>query len=140
MCWRGWMIAALLPLLAGCDQDKIQVAGPFYLTYFETYDQMALFRCPGPNTGCAGEGLPGSTVFAAGADKKYIVAARHPWSDHNIDRSVTQYYYFARIRLESGGWGDNPEKIVGPLDKQEFDAATASLHLPPLSIVLDDLK
>ena len=120
------------------ERDYVHVAGPFYLTYFETEDQMSLFRCPtGPRgVGCAIDGLPDATVFAAGADTRYVVVARHPLGNRN----VTEYFYFARTDRESRGWGNGPEKIIGPISADAFDAAQAKLRLPPLSIVMDDLK
>ena len=111
--------------------------------WIDISEDMALYRCPGGpdgGVGCAVDGLPGSTVFAAGADSRYIVVARHPRDNNLTHKDVTQYFYFARVPQESKGWGQNPEKIIGPLSKTEFDAATTSLKLPPLSIVLDDLK
>jgi len=56
------------------------------------------------------------------------------------NKSITEYFYFARIKNERSGWGNSPEKIVGPLTQSEFEAASTAHHLPPLSIVLDDLK
>ncbi|HEX4301837.1 MAG TPA: hypothetical protein VHZ78_03535 [Rhizomicrobium sp.] len=121
------------------EPEYVHVAGPFYLTYFETRDQMSLFRCPtgAPGgVGCAIDGLPDATVFAAGADARYVVVARHP----HDNRTVTEYFYFARVDRESQGWGNGPEKIIGPISEDEFGAAQAKLGLPPLSIVMDDLK
>ena len=131
----------LLPLLlAACGDDVTPVDGPFYLTYLETRDQMALYRCPkGPNDGCAIDGLPDATVFAAGADKMYIVVARHPRVGGATNRQVTEYFYFARIPQEREGWGFNPEKIVGPLTQVQFDADKSRLHLPEFSVHLRDL-
>ena len=132
-----------LLLLAGCDFGATHVAGPFYLMWIDIYEDMALYRCPdGPDdgVGCAVDGLPDGTVFAAGADSGHIVVARHPRSNNVTNRSVTQYFYFARIPQETKGWGNNPEKIIGPLTQAEFEVASTTNHLPPLSIVLDDLK
>jgi len=122
---------------------RTHVSGPFYLMYFETRDQMALFRCPdGPDRGCAIDGLPDATVYAAGADERYIVVARHPHveADHSFDQSVSEYFYFARINNERRGWGNNPEQIIGPLNDNQFRTAKRKLRLPDFSIVLDDLK
>jgi hypothetical protein len=137
--------AALLTLLLlmGCDSDATHVAGPFYLMWVDISEETALYRCPdGPDRGigCAIDGLPGSTVFAAGADRRYVVVARHPRDNNATNKDITQYFYFARIPEESKGWGNNPEKIIGPLTQRQFDAHRISLHLPDLSIVLDDLK
>jgi hypothetical protein len=127
-------------MLAACEPASIPVAGPFYLTYFENPREMALFRCPGPGSGCAIDGLPGPTVYAAGADQKYIVVASHPFSNGQIKRSIVQYFYFARIKTERQGWGNDPEHIIGPLSEQQFNAARKKYGLPDFSIVLDDLK
>jgi hypothetical protein len=139
---RGPALLVLL-LLAGCGNDTVHVAGPFYLMWIDISEETALYRCPdGPDgrLGCAVDGLPNSTVFAAGADSRYVVAARHPRNNNVTDKSVTQYFYFARTKAERSGWGPDPEKIIGPLTQPEFEAASTAYHLPSLSIVLDDLK
>jgi len=135
-------IGLLLLLLGGCGSDYVHVAGPFYLSYIETPDQMALVRCPnGPENGCAGDGLPGETVYAAGANDRYIVFVRHPHGvDHSFDRRVSEYFYFARIKNEWQGWGNEPEKVVGPLTDNQFQIAKWKLGLPNFSIFIDDLK
>lgn len=122
--------------------NSYHVAGPFYLQPPTAWDRdnMTLYRCTdAPECGRDPE-LPDATIFAAGADSRYVVAARHPRT-HNpagdvTDKSITQYFYFARIKNERY----DSEKVVGPLTKAEFEAASAEYHLPPLSIVLDDLK
>jgi hypothetical protein len=102
---------------------------------------MALFRCPnGPDDGCAGDGLPDATVFAAGSDEKYVVLVRHPYKDGDFDRKRSEYFYFARVKAEFGGWGNNPEKIIGPLDQDEFFKAKRQHNLPDFSIRLSDLE
>jgi hypothetical protein len=130
-------------LLSGCGRTTTHVAGLFYLTYFENPDEMLLFRCPnGPDEGCAGESFPDATVFAAGASEKYIVLARHPYNDkdRSLDRDRTEYFYFARVKEEFRGWGDNPEKVIGPLNGVEFLGAKSRYHLPNFSIHLSDLE
>ena len=86
-------------MLTACD-DAVHVDGPFYLMYFETRDQIALFRCSDGPPGCAGDGLPDATVYAAGADKRYVMVARHPHVDRSIDPETSEYFYFARIERE----------------------------------------
>ncbi len=135
--------AALLALLllAGCDYWSAHVAGPFYLIAIDIDEGTALYRCPnGPWKDCVGDQLPGPTVFAAGGDDKYIVVAQHPGSQGATDKTVTRYFYFRRVPQEAAKWWLNPEKIVGPLTPNEFNAAKASLHLPAFSVTLDDLK
>jgi len=140
---RGCAAAISLPLLllTACEPQNTHVVGPFYLSYFETRDEMAVFRCPeGPDHGCAIDGLPDATVYAAGGDRKYVVVARHPRTNGSIKRNVSEVFYFARIRDERSGWGNNPEHIVGPLTEKQFDSAKRELGLPSFSIVFDDLK
>jgi hypothetical protein len=134
--------AALLALflLAGCDRTT-HVAGPFYLRDIDIDEGMMLYRCPqGPGKHCVRDRLPGPTAFAAGGDDRYVVVARHPGSTGANDKTVTQYFYFRRVPQEAAKWWLNPEKIVGPLTPQEFNAAKAALHLPAFSVTLDDLK
>jgi hypothetical protein len=116
-------ILALLLAATACDR-KVEVDHPFYLWSIESPDETALFRCPrGPDEGCAIDGLPGPRVFAAGADPKHVVVA-----------STQGYFYFARVSNETGGWGANPEKIVGPLTEEEFESAKAKLGLPDFTV------
>jgi hypothetical protein len=86
--------------------------------------------------GCAIDGLPEATVFAAGGDKAYIVVARHPAND----RRITEYFYFARIPKERSGRGQDPEKIIGPLTEAQFAVAKRRLQLPEFSVRLRDLE
>ncbi len=131
------LYALSLALLAGCGPSVREVSHPFYVTYFEDPADSALFRCPrGPGEGCAIDGLPGPYVFAAGANSQYVVVARHPKADDDIDRSRTEYFYFARVPEETNGWGNNPEVIIGPLSQSEFDRAKDRLALPEYSVDL----
>jgi hypothetical protein len=108
---------------AACGGGPVEVDHPFYLDALED-QEAALFRCPnGPDEGCAIDGLPGPGVLAAGADERHVVV-----------QSTSGYYYFARIKRETRGWGDDPERIVGPLDERAFAEAKARLDLPELSV------
>src|SRR6185437_14795757 len=128
-------------VLSACEPEAIHVAGPFYLTYFETRDQMSLFRCPdGPSGGCAIDGLPDETVFAAGGNTRFVVIARHPRKSIHTDRGRVEYFYFLRIKNERKGWGEKPEKIVGPLSQAQFEAAKMRYDLPDFSIRIKDLE
>lgn len=69
------------------------------------------------------DGLPGPGVSAAGADKRYIVLK----TDHG-------FYYFRRSVHELSGWGNDPEKIIGPLNERDFKAVTEKLRLPALTV------
>lgn len=118
--------AFLAMLVVGCSQREREVSHPFYvMTIADSYER-ALFRCPeGPDGGCAIDGLPGPDVFAAGANASYVVVARHR-------ASQDEYFYFRRIPDEKQGWGASPERIVGPLEKSQFEAEAKRLGLPEL--------
>ena len=117
---------------AACDRGVVEVDHPFYLMSIEDPREVALFRCPGePGVGCAIDGLPAPRIVAAGADQRHVVVAQQRASDAS---GRTSYYYFARVPEESRGWGNNPERIIGPLDEEEFALAKANLRLPDLSV------
>jgi hypothetical protein len=89
---------------------------------------VALFRCPhGPDKGCAIDGLPGPKVTAAGASRRYIDVAQ-------LKSGVVVYYYFERVPQESGGYGANPEVVIGPLTEDQFLQAKTRLGLPDLTV------
>jgi hypothetical protein len=114
-------------LLGACSRAPAHVVGPFYLDTLPDTSDVYLFRCPdGPGNGCAVDGLPGPGIVRAGGNSKYVVATQ---ADRSDPRAL-HYFYFARVPQETRGWGHNPEKIVGPLTKPEFDLARQSLGLP----------
>ena len=123
---------------SACAPSTIEVDHPFYLTFIDSADDAAVYRClNGPDRGCAhDEYLPGPTIFAAGANAKYVAMARHPRVGDKTELRRTEYYYFARVPEETHGWGLNPEKVVGPLTKREFERAKTGLGLPELSVSL----
>jgi len=128
------LIAATL--LSACQQRRVEVSDPYYLDYIENPRAIALRRC---GEGCSAvEGLPsanidgtGPYVVAAGANKQFIAVEQKPIGR---DDEASTYYYFARIPNETFGWGNNPEKIIGPLDKSQFAIAKKRLALPDLTI------
>jgi hypothetical protein len=127
LLWIGIALAT-----AACGSRAVEVDHPFYLMFIEDSREVALFRCPDePGIGCAIDGLPGPFVSAAGANERFIVVAQQPSS---VAGGPTSYYYFARVPEETRGWGNNPERIIGPLGEQEFAAAKARLGLPEFTV------
>ena len=125
-----FLILGVALATAACGRE-VEVDHPFYLMFIEDPDEVALFRCPnGPGNGCAIDGLPGPYVTAAGANDRFVVVAQQP----SPGGGPTRYYYFARVAEETRGWGNNPERIVGPLDARAFAAVKARLGLPELSV------
>jgi len=117
-------------LLAGCSRAPVHVAGPFYLDTLPDTSDVYLFRCPsGPGeggVGCAVDGLPGPHVVRAGGNAHYVVVVEAV----DLGDGPSRYFYFARVPQETRGWGKNPEKIMGPLTKAEFDQEQRGLGLP----------
>lgn len=127
-------------LLSGCfDKERHHVAGPFYLTYPESREDMALFRCfrDEGNFSCVLDFMPDAEIFLAGGDNEYIVLARHPREGGLTDKENVEYYYFKRTPQESRGWGNNPEKVLGPFGKNEFDKRKMELNLPDFSVNIE---
>ena len=60
------------------------------------------------------------TVFAVGFNDQFIIAKRHPKSDHQIDRSTTEFYV---VSVLDG-------QLHGPVDHEEFAALRARLGVP----------
>jgi hypothetical protein len=128
----AFILAAATLLVAASGVRAVEVDHPFYLTFIEDPRDVALFRCPdGPDRGCAIDGLPGPRVLAAGANKRFVVILQQSKAS---PRAPARYYYFARVPGETRGWGNNPEKIVGPMDEAAFSRARAKLDLPDFTV------
>jgi len=136
-------LVAALPLLLSCiggwgfvhDQTLV---GPYRLVAVDTREDMALCRSL-EGGDCLGHGLPGRTVFAAGADERYLVIARHPSAfGEPLNKAVTEYYVVERSPDEAD-LRFRPE-VLGPFDQAEFDARVRQLSLPGFTIGFDDLR
>jgi len=124
LAFPAFALAAVL--LASCSEGH-EVSHPFYVMSPADSDERALFRCSdGPDAGCAIDGLPGPDVFAAGGDAQFIVVGRRR-AGHE------EYFYFRRVPEETRGWGNNPERIIGPLSRSQFKADAHRLGLPELT-------
>ena len=129
---RQLLLIGLGLATAACGQRAVEVDHPFYLMFIEDPREVALFRCPGqPGVGCAIDGLPGPYVEAAGANERFVVVAQRPSEGEG---GPTRYFYFARIPEETQGWGNNPERVVGPLNQEEFEATKVRLGLPEFTV------
>lgn len=132
-------------MLAACD-SKVQIAGPYYLMSPELPEDTALFYCM-DDIGCAGDGLPGPTVFAAGSNANFIVLARHPRTgpvtDRQTDWKTTEYFYIRRAEGDpepNASWDGDAKAITGPLTAAQFEAASEELGLPDFSTVRRQLE
>lgn len=135
---RGLLLAALV--LAGCGgpAHRERLSGPYLLQAIDSREDMAIVLDLGGGA-TVGDGLPRATVFATGADARYVVAARHPNDiGKTDDHLVTEYWYVVRSPEEFSG--RVPQGIVGPLTEAEFAAAKARLNLPEFTRVFEDLR
>ncbi len=126
-------------LLSGCGfvQDEVLV-GRYRLVAVDIDEDMSL--CWSLEDGnCVGDGLPGPTLFAAGFDDKYVVAAVHPRPKFETptNRDVTQFFYVVRGN-ESNAFPNH--EIKGPFDEAAFEAEKARLGLPTFPRVFRGLK
>ncbi len=85
-------------------------------------------------------GLVGPTVFAVGADDRYIVVKQHPAKDPLSagDRSRTSYFYIERT--DSPDFHERQRRVTGPLNEEEFHERITALKLPPFQKVFRDLQ
>lgn len=138
--WAASLV--LVSLVAGCGSGFVRdvpLVGPYRLVAVDIPEDMALCRSVGSKGDCVGDGLPGPTVFQAGANADFVVIARHPrrWPEP-ADRSVSEFYYIVRSSAEADIV--RPVAVVGPMDKQEYDREKQRLGLPEFSKIFDDLK
>jgi len=114
------------------------LTGPYRLVAVDSREDMMLCRGLGKSD-CMGDGLPGPTIFAAGADARYLVIGRHPTKfGEPLNRADTEYYYAERSADEAD-LGSRPT-VHGPFDRTQFDAEAGRLALPEFSVVFEDLK
>ena len=85
-------------------------------------------------------GLVGPTVFAVGADDRYIVVKQHPATDRfgHFDRSVTNYFYIERT--SSSDFRERQRRVIGPLSEQDFRERAVTLKLPSFQKTFRDLQ
>ena len=120
---------------AACDHVSYRLDGPYELSAVDTREDMSLRIC---REGCAGDGLPGPTVYAAGFNARYVAFARHPRTDRGVNRAITEYYYI--IRTPNEARGVTPKTLKGPFTQARFDEEKQRLGLPEFSVVLRDLE
>ena len=122
------------------------LVGPYRLVAIDDMRFMSIvWEIPGG--GMVGDGLPGPTVFAAGFDHRYLVAAVHPpvckpfepnCHDAGMRRDVTEFWYVIRQPDEREHL---PYKgIKGPFDEATFDAEKRRLGLPEFTIRFSELE
>jgi len=127
-------------LLSSCNglwPDTYWRAEDYVLIAVDTSAQMSLAIDMGDGTSL---GLVEPTVFAVGANEKYIVVKQHPSQngDGPADRSVTTYYVVTRTH--SGVFAERQRAVRGPLTAAEFDALRAVRQLPAFNKTFANLE
>lgn len=146
---KGWhwsvsgaalLLAACIPFASAVHDETL--AGPYRLVATDANEQMMICRSIPGSYDCFGDGLPAPTIFAAGANERYLVAARHPYDENRagaMNRAVTEYYYVERLPGD-GGAGTARDRSVGPLTGPAFLQARRRLSLPPFSRLFEELR
>lgn len=137
--WRWIALVALVVGLTGCDSlgftEHEWHSGDYVLAAIDTREDMSLYADLGKGNLA---GLVDSTVFALGADKRYIVLKQHPATEGTgVDRGVTNYFVVTRL---PGTIVEKQTGVHGPMTREQFEQLSATLHLPPFTKTLDDLK
>ena len=137
---KRWASLASLLFVAGCGFVTDEVLdGPYRLVAVDIREDMMLCRSIGTTGDCSGDGLPGPTVFQAGANSQYIVLARHPSRGNEAaDRSVTEFYYILRQADERNAL--KPVSVKGPFNELEYQQEKRRLQLPEFSRAFADPK
>jgi hypothetical protein len=140
------MVASALGL-GGCWQSFVHdetLDGPYRLVAVDVMDDMVLcWSAPDDHEVCSEDGLPGGKVVAAGANKRFVVAARRPnlapFGEPPRFGSNIEYYYVIRTADEAVR-PPEPKQIIGPLTGNQFAGAKRSLGLPDFSRKFDDIE
>jgi hypothetical protein len=127
------VIFASSTLLAACGfvHDE-RLDGPYRLIAVDVPSEMGIFYDLGK--GNAIMRIP-ETVFAAGWNDAYVIAARHPSQN---DKSKVEYFYL--IRALDGPYVDPKVTVRGPFDLVSFEDERQRLRLPPFTRELAYLK
>ena len=139
---RLWLVLAAM-LVAGCWPFaglvyQEELAEPYELWAIDSMEDMMLCRAIGEG-GCVGDGLPGDTVFAAGANDRFVAFARHPREWPNPpNRTITEYYYVIRTPQDAqrGPYGN----VRGPFARDQFENEKRRLGLPEFSRFFQELS
>lgn len=134
---RMMLTLAALAGLAACDGGGGPLTGPYRLDTGDTIEETNL--CFELESGDCVERI-GPSVFAAGFDSNYVVAARHPHvpGTAGLDKGRTEYFYL--VRAQDGARKDPSDSVRGPYDAAAFEAERRRLGLPAFSREIASLK
>jgi hypothetical protein len=85
-------------------------------------------------------GLVGPTVYAIGANERYLVLKQHPAKAPSgaFDRSITNFYIVERTA--SSNLEDRQKGVRGPFTQEAFEKLAASLSLPKFTKSFPELE
>ena len=109
------------------------------LTAIDTQAQMSL-SLDKKDKRFAFDYVVGATVFAVGANNRYIVAKQHPiYSDQiHFDHAVTSYFIVDRMLTAT--LRDRTKGVVGPLTKEQFEQKARTMELPAFTTTFPTLE
>lgn len=108
-----------------------KIVGPYRLSAIDSNQQMSVCY-ELASGGCIGR--IEETVFAVGADARYIVAQQHP-SDN---RAITNY--FILVIANDSELAEPSKSVIGPLSEAAYLAKAQSLRLPAFTRTIEALK
>jgi hypothetical protein len=136
---RAWPWMLLVPLgLSSCGgfvHDETLVSRYHLVAVDDDGDMMLCWSVDSGD--CAGDGLGGSTVFAAGYNDKYVVVAIHP---DGPKTKRTKYLVVTRDSSGERSANGFPRNVTEYADPGEFEAAKAARNLPGFTREFDSLK
>ena len=127
--------------LSGCDRmwpDAYWRSERYVLLAIDAKSQMSLSFDMNDGTAL---GLVDATVFAIGANDKYIIVKQHPAKDQfasSFDRAVTNYFIVERNH--SPMFREREKGVRGPMKKEEYDILAKKLPLPSFTKIFQDLE
>jgi hypothetical protein len=126
-------LCLLLALSSSClfDSSVPWQKGPYALSWIDDPDDVELTYDLGKGSRI---GRVEATVFAVGADERYVVAKQHPRGN----KSITNYFI---IQVGKDSANANPKDVViGPLAEDAFKRMAVELQLPAFTTVLQSLE
>jgi hypothetical protein len=120
-------------LLAGCvfDHGIEWRSGSYGLVWVDLPDEVSLSYDMGNGAWAT---VVEPSVFAVGANGRYVVAQQHPRGDKRITS-----YFIVDVRAGAPK-GDSKDGVIGPLTEREFETKAATLPLPPFTKILDSVR
>jgi len=118
--------------LSGCGlvHDE-QIVGPYRLSAIDIDEQMGV--CYEQRSGgCIGR--IDETVFAVGADARFVVAKQHP----SNDRTVVNYFII--VIANDSELADPSKSVIGPLSEAAYRDKSQSLRLPTFTRTIASLE